>query len=260
MKKILYLLLVAALLSTASCMKIDNWDAPDCTFEGTVYDSYTNQPLLASQNDWQIRIWERSFKGYEDGASNYQELRIKQDGTYRNTKLFAGTYDMYLYDGPFWPIDTIKNVELKSTTIQDFTVTPYMQVIDFKTELSGDQLTLKFKLKAPLLEKDGNRIPNLYDVRFWISFNNYCGNGSDSNIGFNEWHGLEYNGQKQLRQAWTDVIKPENGGNGIDTSCEYMLGPIKLKTGHKYYVRGGANVNTANRRYNYSEIKEIDLR
>ena len=265
MKNLLYIAIGVALLSfTTSCTAIDNWDGPDSGVTGTVYDVYTQKPILASQSELNIRIWERSYTGFEDGASTYQTLNVKQDGTYNNSKLFSGTYDFYPYDGCFWssPEDTIKGVVLQKgkKTVQDITVTPYLQIIDFKTELVGEDLTIKYRVRAPLLSRNDVNIGNLYWVRFFISFTMYCGNGNNSNIGFGEWHNPEYNGRKELNRRWTDVINDE-GGNGVDTSPEYTLGPITLKRGYLYRVRGGANTNTGSSRpYNYSEIVEIDLR
>ena len=272
-KKVLFsLFLGITLLSLSSCFKIDNWDEPNSAFRGTVYDVYTGAPLLASQNDWEIRIWERSWHGIEGGAVDHQVLRIKQDGTYQDVKLFDGTYDMYPYNGPFWPdVDTVKNVALKGSHTQDFTVRPYLQIVDFTTELDGVNLTLKFKVKAPLLRNDNVLpgrdpvLPDLYDVRFFISFNQFCGAGFNSNIDFDHWHSMARNGQRQPRQPITNFISETatgygRPGNGVDTTGEFELGPVELRGGHKYYVRVGANVNLGDRKYNYSDIREIDLR
>ena len=66
--------------------------------------------------------------------------------------MFAGTYDMLPYGGPFWPVtDTVKNVVFgagKSGRQQDFTVTPYLQLIDFETSLQGTDLTLKVPFES----------------------------------------------------------------------------------------------------------------
>ena len=272
-KRVFSLFLGVTLLSLSSCFKIDNWDAPGSTMSGTVYDVYTGAPLLASQNDWQIRIWERSYSRIEGGATDFQNLRIKQDGTYQNTKLFDGTYDMLPYNGPYWPMDTIKNVVLKGSHTENFTVRPYLQIVDFTPELNGVNLTLKFKVKAPLLRNEEidppMNLPNLYDVRFWISFNPFCGNGADSNIGWDDWHHLNNNGRWEPRQNINNLISATaernprripGPGNGVDTTGEFELGPVALRPGYKYYIRVGANVDRGDRAFNYSDIREIDLR
>jgi hypothetical protein len=268
MKKILFIFLGTTLLSLSSCYKIDNWDEPGSTFYGTVIDSYTGEPLLSSQNDWQFRIWERSWSGQPGGATNHQELRIMQDGTFQNTKLFDGTYDILPYNGPFWPVDTVKNVVLSGSSKQDFTVTPYLQIVDVSIDMFSynsakepyDTLQFKFKVKAPLLAKDGVNLPNLYDVRMWISLTPWCGEGSNSFLNFQEYRDAKPNstnvGKYEVRQSWTDVIKPANGGNGVDTSREFVM-RLEVMPGYTYYVRCGACVNDTHRKFNYSPIQEI---
>ena len=277
MKKILFLFFGIALLSFASCTAIDNWEAPDCTFKGTVIDSYTNQPILASQNEWQIRIWERSWKGQTGGATTNQDLRIKQDGTYQNTKLFPGTYDMLPYDGPFWVVrDTTKSVELKKgkTTVQDFTVTPFLQVIDVRHEVGTHNfgtasdpvmrpsITFYCKVRAPLRQKDGVNLPNFRWVQAFLSLTVFCGNNEKIDI-------PEYNsntanapgsrGRIEINRSWA----AEQTANGLDpnsdTSKEYKIGPLPVHSGYTYYTRMGANVATASNRFIYSPIEKITI-
>src|SRR5690242_17013159 len=149
MKKITYLFLGMVLVSLSSCYKSDNWAAPDVQISGNIIDAYTGKPLLTSQADWSIRIWERSWK---ESVPVNQTIPVKQDGSYNNSKLFAGTYDMLPYGGPFWPADTVKNVVFEKggngKTGKDFTVTPYLELTDFETSLQGTSLTLKIRLKA----------------------------------------------------------------------------------------------------------------
>ena len=280
MKKILNLLSGIALLSLVSCMGIDNWDEPNCTFYGTVIDSYTGEPLLASQNDWQIRIWERSWTGHEGGATTQQDLRIKQDGTYQNTKLFAGTYDMLPYDGPFWPVDTTKKVVLKGSVKQDFTVTPYLQIIDFSAELGTwdfgtattpdirPALTLYCKLKAP--RRDG--LPNIRDIQAFLSRTTFCGNGSNSRIDIAEYRDhvddnpdtpFDERGTKgriAANRSWAATcswLDPDWVDS--DTSPRIRIGPLPVNSGYTYYVRMGASTSVGSNRFNYSPIVKITV-
>ena len=151
MKNINFLMLGAALMLFASCQKIDNWAAPSARLYGNVLDSYTGENLMMDQNDWQIRIVDKTWEEMNGTVSQYQSLAVMKDGIYNNSKLFPGTYDMLPYDGPFWPVDTVKGVVLKNETQQDFIVTPYLQVIDFTTDLEGTDLYLSCRVKAPVV-------------------------------------------------------------------------------------------------------------
>ena len=255
---------------------MDNWDAPDCTFHGTVYDVYTGEPVLASQNDWQIRIWERSWKGHEGGAVLQQELRIKQDGTYQNTKLFEGIYDMLPYNGSFWPVDTVKGVVLKKSTKQDFTIAPYVRVVDFTQVAFWDEsksrynLRLRFRVQVPsdengvVLEKNGKMLPLLNEVRPFISLSHWCGAGENSYLNFPEYTTdlTLRNPDKTWQQIFTEPFKIGQtdipAGNGTDTSGAFQIS-APVKANYTYYVRIGARVKDAYEKWNYSEIVKLEL-
>jgi hypothetical protein len=241
-------------------MGVDNWEAPDAGITGRIIDSYTGQNLVMDQNDWQIRIWERSWK---NGANvNDQNLAVKNDGTYNNDKLFAGTYDMLPYDGPFWPVDTVKGVTLNSNkkTTQDFTVTPYLQIVDFEATLTtmnyaGETwpaLTMKCRLKAPIREG----LPNLYRVQPFISLlKNFCGNSNKIDI--NEYNS---NVRVDINRSWTSEMSQRFGITGdTEISGWYEINPMPLKRGYTYYVRIGASLDVLSRRFNYSPVVKIEV-
>ncbi len=240
MKKILYIILGVMLFSVTSCMKVDNWDEPGAKISGRVIDSYTGENLLSSQGEWGIRIWERTWT---KSVPNNQSLTVKQNGSYNNSKLFAGTYDMLPYGGPFWPVDTIKNVVFGGGTQQDFTVTPYLQLTNFEVSLNGLKLTMKCHLKAP--RREG--LPNLVEIKPFLSLTTFCGATNAIDIG-------EYsNMRKQINRSWMEEV------GDVDESGVYRIGPVPVKAGYTYYVRLGANVNDANRKYNYSEIIKVEV-
>jgi hypothetical protein len=240
MKKILYLILGAVLVLATSCMKKDNWDEPDARFYGKIIDSYTGENLLTSQGEWGIRIWERSWT---ESVANSQSLSVKQDGTYNDTKLFGGTYDMLPYGGPFWPCDTVKGVKLGSATEQNFTVTPYLQIANFTATLTGIKLTLKCTIKAP--RRDG--LPNLVELKPFISLTTFCGAGVNSFIDIPDYN----NKRLQYNKSWQSAF------GDVDESPIQIIKNLPVKPGYTYYVRLGANVEDASKKYNYSEIVKI---
>jgi hypothetical protein len=241
MKKILYLTLGAALLLLASCRKMDNWAAPGSRLYGNVIDKYTGTNLAMDNNDWQIRIWDKTWEVMNPGAvAQYQSLAVKMDGSYNDTKLFPGTYNMLPYDGPFWPADTIKGVVLGNETQQDFTVIPYLQVTNFNATLADTLMTLTCNVKAPII----TGLPNFYEVKGFISLTTFCGNANYINI-------TDYNNlRKSINKTWAAEV-------GVADNKDYTLGPYKLQRHYTYYVRIGANVNALSRRYNYSPILKV---
>ncbi len=228
-------------MSLASCQKIDNWDEPVARLYGNVIDTYTGTNLLMDNNDWQIRIIDRTWEKMNPGTvAQYQTLAVRSDGSYNNSKLFSGTYDMLPYDGPFWPVDTVKAVVLDKETQQDFKVTPYLQVKDLTATLVGTGLTLTCTVKAPII----TGLPNLYEVKPFLSLTTFCGNSNYINI-------AEYNNlRKQINKTWVAEV-------GTADSKSYTMGPLPVKSGYTYYVRVGANVNALSRRYNYSPIIKV---
>ncbi|MDF2187851.1 DUF3823 domain-containing protein [Paraflavitalea sp. CAU 1676] len=240
MKKTTYIILGMTMLMFSSCYKKDNWSEPDARVYGNIIDSYTKKPLLTSQNDWSIRIWERSWK---ESTPINQNIPVKQDGSYNNNKLFAGSYDMLPVGGAFWPfVDTAKGVTYtKGGAQQDFTVTPYLQVVDLTATVTGTNLTLTCRIKAP--KRTG--LPNLVEVKPFISLTSFVGESNYINI-------AEYNDKRiQINKSWVD----ENGD--VETSKLYTIGPLPVKSGYTYNVRVGANVNDTYKKYNYSEIKQV---
>jgi hypothetical protein len=242
MKNILRIALGVLLMSMliTSCMEVDNWDEPDTRVHGRIIDAYTGENILTSQGDWGIRIWERTWT---QSVPTAQSLTVKQDGSYNNSKLFAGTYDMLPYGGPFWPVDTIKDVSFNGTTEQDITVTPYLQLQGFEVSRDGLKLTLHVQLKAPIR----NGLPNLVEIKPFVSLNQFCGATNFIDI-------PEYNNtRKQINASWISAF------GDVETSPVYHIGPLAVKAGYTYYVRVGANVNDANRKYNYSNIIKVEV-
>ena len=270
MKKIFYLTLGATLLFLASCHKVDNWDEPGSRLYGNVIDSYTGTNLVMDNNDWQIRIWDKTWEVMNPGAvAQYQSLAVMRDGVYNDTKLFAGTYNMLPYDGAFWPADTVKGVVLGKETQQDFTVIPYLQIVNATATLGGTlaapTLTFTCNLKAPLLQKLVNQVmtalPNLYYVRPFLSLTTFCGNSNYISI-------PEYTNVRStsipagpvinINRSWAAELAAQVPPLTGDLSPTYTM-VVPVKPGYSYYVRIAANVNALSRRYNYSPIVKIDV-
>ena len=234
--------LAAAILSVAavSCMEIDNFDAPAAKISGRIIDKTTGENMLLGQAESHIRIWEVSYRWDPEP----QDLNTKADGTYCNTKLFTGTYDMLPYDGAWWPCDTTMNVKImKKGAVQDFEVTPYLHLVDFYAELDGLNLTMSCRLEAPITED----MPKVVEIRPFVSNTSLCGYGNRIEYYFSD----EY--RVKINREWQDI------DNGKGLSKETYSVTVPLKAGYKYTARLGALVNFAYVNYNYSEMVEIKV-
>ena len=239
MNKFLYNLLIGvSILGMTSCMEIDNFDGPNAHISGRLIDSTTGENYVTDQGDTHIRIWEMSYSL----NPTPQDMIVMMDGNYNNQKLFAGTYDMLPYNGSYWPCDTVRNVGIGKNTVQDFTVTPYLKIRDFKTELKGTTLTMSCRLFAPRTEG----LPMVIEVRPFLSLTQFCGAANKI-----DYYHTDAN-RISLRRTW-DRLGNMQTGEGADT---YTVS-VELKHGYTYHVRMGANVNDTHQKYNYSEIVTI---
>lgn len=250
MKKLLYsLILGISICAFSACMEIDNFDAPDAHITGKLIDKTTGQNFITDHGDTHIRIWEMSYS--TNPAP--QSIPVQFDGSFNNERLFAGTYDMLPFNGPYWPADTIRGVGIgKKTTIQDFEVTPYLHITDFEATLEGTKLTLSCRLSAPLTENTINGeitpLPNVLEIRPFLSLTQYCGEANY--IG--EYWTNEY--RVNLRSPWERI---DQDGDGISDNIYSITVPVKK--GYTYNVRIGANVNYTHQKFNYSEVKRIEV-
>ncbi len=134
MKKILNLLALSALTLGFAACETDNYDAPDATLQGRFIDRATGNPLETSQGkgNLTLRIKEISYAhGDESITVQPQDLNVMQDGTFQNTRLFAGIYEIWPYESCCYEgQQAMQTVELRSgrTTQVEFSVTPYFEV------------------------------------------------------------------------------------------------------------------------------------
>jgi hypothetical protein len=188
MKKVRhYLLFGIALMSAASCTKIDNYPAPSQTLKGSIIDMNTGKNVQSevsgdNGNGTRIKLLEISWSDHPTPIY----LATKQDGTYINTRIFAATYSMTA-EGAFVPmiqkgtsdVDRSQVVEVKGgVTTVNFMVEPFLEV-----EWVGDPvvnadgtITAKCKItrgtKDPLFQQD------ITDLWLFVSPTKYVGNNN----------------------------------------------------------------------------------
>lgn len=242
MKKLVFIFSILSLGMLSSCMKTDNYPAPDATFSGNVIDSVTGKPFLTGQGEAHIRIWEVSFKN----NPTPQDIPIKQDGTFYDDKLFSATYDMQPYGGAFWPAQRDSAIQLHKSLQKDFKVVPYLYVVDVNSKLVDTTLFLTCRLKAPITQN----LPRVLDIRPFVSLTQFVGAGSR----IDEYALDKY--KIAVNTNWWDGLGNMTTGEGTTT---YNLPALPLKSRRTFYVRIGVRVEDTYRQYNYSDILKIQV-
>lgn len=270
MKKTSILAVLFSSLMFASCdlFEMDNYEAPGETIHGAVVDSETGDSILTDQGSEGIRV-RMTQLDYSDNASHNPDFYCMPNGSYRNTKVFKGYYNVRV-DGPFVPIvressegvplsDDSKNVKVSGNTEVMFKVKPFLRVefVGYPT-VSNGQITAKVKVTRgvsrdefrSLIEPMGNydeSYPNVTDIQLFVSYS--------SSVGY-----------RARDDRWSSSI--EYTGDSFD---ELLGTPVTIRSskgqvipsGRHVFVRAAARINydtpmgSGTRRWNYSEPMEV---
>lgn len=238
-KYYIILMIVSMLLPLASC-ELDNYEEPDATLSGTILDE-NGTPLQLEQGggSMKLRMDELSWsKGDTSVAVIPFYLNVKQDGSYVNTKVFAGQYAITPWQGPFYPYteggDTI---DVKGKTVKDFVVTPYLNLEWVTEPFINSNGFIQAEFKFTRNAKDGEVMPDLNDCQLYIATTQYVGKNNYDN---------------QMVGGNTILT---NGQEGTTISL-ITIRAVKY-VGLTYYVRIGASCKDAYKKYNYTDIKEV---
>ncbi len=218
--------LVSLLVLTVSCGEDDNYAAPDAGIRGSVIDNITKQPIQTEMpNGIRIRMLEKKY-----ATPANIDFWVKADGTFENTKVFTGVYDIMPIEGAFFPVDA-KEVNVQGMTEVNFTVIPYLAITASAAASPG---TVTFTYKLSRSQAAGK----ITEARVMAS---------------------------SIPTVNTTVFDQINGANksvtrdlsGIDDEVildsEYTDTIAGLVSGKTYYVRVAARTSTI-AKYNYSPV------
>lgn len=274
MKKLVRLiyasLLACGVMSVNSCafFELDNYEAPDETLRVKVVDQ-NGAPVLTDQGSEGIRVrlmdleWEAM--GHEVTPQDYN---CKLDGTFQNTKLFPGRYNVTV-DGPFVPIviedeqgvpvvDGSQDINIKKgePCEVEFQVQPFLNVefVDYP-QVSDGIITARVRVTRAISRAELNSTlgvtgswedanANVTDIQFFVSYSSTVGYRARDEY----WSGkIEFSGNAFDAQEGDIIEITSNTANPIPS-------------GRHLFVRAAARINyqTANvQRYNYSDIVEV---
>ena len=256
----------AACISSCSLFALDNYAAPAETIKGSVFDVATGEPVLTEQNSNGIRV-RLTELSYGENVEHNPDFYCKEDGTYQNTKIFKGNYNIRI-DGPFIPLyredqdgnlieDCTVTTDIKGTCQVDFQVQPFLKV-EFVSEpsVSDGQITAKIKVtratsvadfKAKVEPMGGyeDYFTNVTDVKLLVSYSSTVNNSNK-------------------HEPWCTTV--EYTGNAFESQLGKTLtlkSQGSILSGSKVFVRAAARINydtpagSGTRRYNFSEVKEV---
>lgn len=167
MKKFLYLLPVMLLMSSCVFFEMDNYAGPDASVTGNIIDSKTKENVpteckygnffggayMGAPTEGYFSVYEiqsHVYKG-DDGNDRVWDKRtaqywhIKYDGSYANTQIFSGIYDIDANACNFYPVSKTGIDFKKGKNTLDWEVTPYARVIDPKVEMVNGKFVATFK-------------------------------------------------------------------------------------------------------------------
>lgn len=267
MKKIVFYSLMCALLSFSSCdlFKMDNYEEPAETLEGEVVDVATGERVLTDQGSEGIRV-RLTELSWGDNVTHNPDFYCMPDGSFRNTKLFKGNYNIRI-DGPFIPLireangvllaDETKTIDIKGTTKVKFEVQPFLKVewVEEPTVTNG-KIKAKVRVTRGVSEEDfrakiepmgsyNNSFLNMTDIQLFVSYSSTVGYRARDERWSNQ---IEYTGSA-FNSLFGQTITIESKGI--------------IPAGRTVFIRAAARINydtplgSGTRRWNYNEPMEV---
>ncbi|MDR0843740.1 MAG: DUF3823 domain-containing protein [Tannerella sp.] len=232
MKKIIVwsaIIMMTGVIYSCDLNKLDNYDAPDAQLSGSIIDVETGE--LVQQdiiNGTTIKITEH---GYDPVSPQY--LRIKNDGTYANTMLFANTYTIQPDIRNFVQVEE-QDFKIGKNSVLDFRVQPYIRIKDASIVKEGNNVIATFKLQQTT--------PNAV-----------------SKIGLYA-HSEPIVGEPIRSVASEQVInRIVDENESFKVAINVGKYTALLKEGNQYYFRIGALSSFSGAKYNYVPAQRINV-
>jgi len=215
-------------LALAGC-KLDNYDQPNASLYGTVYDQTDNTPIQQDLNSSQgsnIDIVELGFE-----TTQTRILNFKTDGSYCEKNMFNGRYSISTKRANFYPITD--EIDVKGDTEYNIYTTPYIKLLDTDIQfLETDGLVVAtFRLKTDEKVKT---------VRLFCDPN--------PNVGL----GMNTAGDNSC------LI---NVGQTVDeaTTITLKMSTLYMDDGNDFYFRVGALADVSEAKYNYAPAVKLHI-
>jgi hypothetical protein len=268
MKKISFHISMFALLSFTSCslFEMDNYDEPAETIQGEVVDVETGEPVFTDQGSEGIRV-RLTEVSWGDNVTHNPDFFCKPDGTFQNTKIFRGTYNVRI-DGPFIPLlreddrgvplaDETQTVDIQDVTKVRFEVQPFLKVewveepevvngkVRAKVRVTRGVSEEEFRSKIEPMGGYNNSFQNVTDIQLFVSYSSTVGYRARDERWSTQ---IEYSGSA-FNSLLGETITIESNGT--------------IPAGRVVFVRAAARINydtpkgSGTRRWNYNEPLQL---
>lgn len=219
----LTILILSIVLSCASCA-IDNYTLPEYTVSGKIVDSQTNETIQSGGVNAGTIV-----KFFEDDSNQPLIFNTKPDGSFTNSKVFAGNYN-YVAEGPFVMVGTEPHtIAVDGNVDVEIQAIPNVRVNTALGEVNGTTATVTLTFEKMAADQ------NLVNVGIvWSEFKN------PNNFTF----------------SGGSIIQENVESLGI-SSGERIFTIEGLKPNTKYYIRGSARTANPGNYYNYSSQFEL---
>jgi hypothetical protein len=257
MKNIFYYIMVSvALITAGACSKkVDNYAAPDQTLRGRIIDAGTGKNVpgeVSGENGTGTRIELRELSWSDNPTPLY--LATMQDGTYNNTKIFAGHYKISA-DGAFVPlvqtganpVDKSKEVDIQGgVTEVDFSVEPFLRIEWVGEPVLNTNGTVSVQFIVTRGTNNPNYQLNVTDINLYVNRLPYVGSNANS-----------FDPRYSTRVSYSGT----DGNNLLGKTLTFTTSGGALPNKRDWFVRVAARTTFPNlgRPYNYNEVKTIPV-
>jgi len=231
---------VSLLFFASSCVKMDSYAGPDASLKGNIIEDGSKNNVQTCSGNFSIRLEQLSW----DSTPSPQDIPVKYDGSYQNTKLFSGHYRISIKGGAFWPV-AAEEMDISSGSTHDFTLTPYLVFSNFTADMiDSTTLSIKYSLEAPI-----TGIPKITEIQPYLNTTQIVGPGA-SIFDFSDLNKIDYVKIKGHPVDWNDFTDADKNGEIIVKD---------LVPGRIFYVRVGVKFDNNDKSSNLSQIIKITV-
>jgi hypothetical protein len=134
---------------------LDNYDAPDAQFFGSVMDDDTDEPIQQDPIEGsRIDFVEMGFEN-----PNTRQIRFHMDGTFRDNNLFSGAYEVQAFRGNFFSTEKT-TIDIQGETEHHFRALPYIRIRN--VDVTFDEIKGKVSATFTLDQVSSNTVASVH--------------------------------------------------------------------------------------------------